>query len=295
MSERRGAAAPVAASHGEGGVLLARQRQQAIHEMVQRLGGVRVGDLVREFGVSDITIRRDLEALADRGLVAKVHGGATTADQHSTDEPGFAAKLVRQQTEKESIAARAAALVRPGTAIALSAGTTTVVLAGLLQDVPGLTVVTNSVPVADIFYRTRRPDQTVVLTGGIRTPSDALVGPFAVSAIRALNVDMLFLGVHGMSTHAGFTTPNLLEAETDRALIGAARKLVICADHTKWDLVGISTIAALRDAHVLITDSGLPQSARDKLAAEVGELVIAGAPAAPAPQPRSGRPARRPS
>jgi DeoR/GlpR family transcriptional regulator of sugar metabolism len=222
-----------------------------------------------------MTIRRDLEALAERGLVAKVHGGATTLDQHSTDEPGFAAKLVRQQAEKEAIARRAAKLVAPGTAIALSAGTTTCMLANLLLDVPGLTVVTNSVPVADVFYKARRADQTVVLTGGIRTPSDALVGPFAVNAIRSLNVDMLFMGVHGMSTHAGFTTPNLMEAETDRALVSAARRLVVVADHTKWELVGISTIAALPDAHTLISDSGLSGGARDALVSEVGELVIA--------------------
>ncbi len=79
---------------------------------------------------------------------------------------------------------------------------------------PALTVVTNSIPVADVFHRAGRPDQTVVLTGGMRTPSDALVGPVAVAAIRSLHVDMLFLGVHGMSDRAGFTTPNLMEAET---------------------------------------------------------------------------------
>ncbi|GAA5179344.1 DeoR/GlpR family DNA-binding transcription regulator [Rugosimonospora acidiphila] len=255
--------------------MLAQQRQQAIHEMVQRLGGVRVGDLVREFGVSDITIRRDLEALADKGLVAKVHGGATALNRHATDEPGFAVKSVRQRLEKQAIAAQAAALVQPGTAIALSAGTTTRVLAQLLQDVRDLTVVTNSIPVAEVFYKAQRPDQNLVLTGGIRTPSDALVGPFAVSAIRALNVDVLFLGTHGFSLQAGFTTPNLLEAETDRALVAAARSLVVCADHTKWELVGISTIAPLREANVLITDSGLPGPARNRLSSEVGELLVA--------------------
>jgi DeoR/GlpR family transcriptional regulator of sugar metabolism len=78
-----------------------------------------------------------------------------------------------------------------------------------------------------------------------------------------------------MSTHAGFTTPNLMEAETNRALVAAARRLVVVADHTKWELVGISTIAALRDAHVLITDSELTGGARDLLAAEVGELIVA--------------------
>ena len=117
----------------QGGLMLAQQRQQAIHDMVQRQGGVRVADLVREFGVSDITIRRDLEALADRGLVAKVHGGAAPARPATRrDEPGFAAKLDRQRAEKEAIAARAARLVAPGTAIALSAGTTTCLLAAPL-------------------------------------------------------------------------------------------------------------------------------------------------------------------
>ncbi len=255
--------------------MLAPQRQQAILDMVRRLGGVRVADLVREFGVSDMTVRRDLEMLAERGLVSKVHGGATAVDQRSTDEPGFAAKMVRQQAEKEAIAARAARLVQPGTAVALSAGTTTCMLARHLVDVAGLTVVTNSIPVADVFYAAHRIDQTVVITGGIRTPSDALVGPFAVSAVRSLNVDVLFLGVHGMSSRAGFTTPNLMEAETNRALVQAARRLVVVADHTKWELVGICTIAALRDAQTLVTDSGLPLTARLVLDSSVGEVIVA--------------------
>jgi DeoR/GlpR family transcriptional regulator of sugar metabolism len=199
---------------------------------------------------------------------------------------------VRQRAEKAAIAARAATLVRPGTAVALSAGTTTAELAGLLRRVPDLTVVTNSIPVADAL----RPDgpvdaaepgdvlvdttAQVVLTGGVRTRSDALVGPVAVTAIGSLHCDVLFLGVHGMSERAGFTTPNLMEAETNRALVASAGRLVVVADHTKWDTVGISTMAALRDADVLITDSGLPAAARDILAGEVGELIIVEAPPA---------------
>ncbi|MGA8117243.1 MAG: DeoR/GlpR family DNA-binding transcription regulator [Actinocatenispora sp.] len=255
--------------------MLAGQRQSAILELVRRHGGVRVSDLVREFNVSDMTIRRDLEALDQRGLLSKVHGGATTLAPGSTDEPGFAAKSMRQQAEKQAIARHAASLVSPGTAIALSAGTTTWSLAHQLLDVAGLTVVTNSVPVAEVFYHNGRTDQTVVLTGGIRTPSDALVGPFAVTAIRSLNLDQLFLGVHGISARSGFTTPNLMEAETDRALVAAARRLVVLADHTKWETVGISTIAALDDADVLVTDDGLDGAAREALTGRVGELVVA--------------------
>jgi DeoR/GlpR family transcriptional regulator of sugar metabolism len=255
--------------------MLAQQRQAAILDLVRSHGGVRVSHLVAQFGVSDMTIRRDLEALADRGLVDKVHGGATTvAGPGSTEEPGFDAKSVRQRDEKAAIAARAAQLVEPGTAVALSAGTTTAALAALLTDVPGLTVVTNSVPVANALYPSPRPDQTVVLTGGIRTPSDALVGSVAEAAIASLNVDVLFLGVHGMSPRTGFTTPNLMEAGINRLLVHAARRLVVLADHTKWETVGIATIARLEDADVLVTDAGLDADARTELADRVGELYV---------------------
>ncbi|MFC0503375.1 DeoR/GlpR family DNA-binding transcription regulator [Micromonospora costi] len=254
--------------------MLAQQRQAAILERVRAAGGVRVTELAAEFGVSDMTIRRDLETLHDRGLLAKVHGGATLAGPGSTDEPGFRAKSVRQPGEKAAIAERAAQLVPPGGAIALSAGTTTAELARRLVDVPGLTVVTNSLPVAEILHAGGRSDQTVVLTGGVRTPSDALVGPLAVGAIRSLHLDLLFLGVHGISERAGFTTPNLMEAETDRALVAAADRLVVLADHTKWGTVGISSIVGLSAAHVLVTDDGLPAAARRVLGDHVGELVM---------------------
>ena len=255
-------------------MLLAQQRQAAILDMVRRHGGVRVSHLVREFGVSDMTIRRDLSALALRGLVDKVHGGATVAGPGSTEEPGFDAKSARQQAEKAAIAARAAALVEPGTAVALSAGTTTAALAPHLAEVPGLTVVTNSIRVADALAPASGPAHTLVLTGGMRTPSDALVGPVAEAAVESLNVDVLFLGVHGMSARTGFTTPNLLEAGTNRRLVAAARRLVVLADHTKWETVGIATIAPLEDADVLVTDSGLSAEACEQLRERVGELLV---------------------
>jgi DeoR/GlpR family transcriptional regulator of sugar metabolism len=254
--------------------VLAQQRQASILDRVRRQGGARVADLVRVLGVSDMTIRRDIEVLAERGLVAKVHGGAM-AVEGATDEPGYATKSEQQRAEKAAIARAATRLVKAGSAVGISAGTTTAALARELTDVPELTVVTNSIPVADVFYHHGRRDQTVVLTGGTRTPSDALVGPVAQEAAARINLDMLFLGVHGMSPRAGFTTPNLSEADTNRALVAAARRLVVLADHTKWDLVGFATIAALSDAHILISDAELPHRARDELAAEVGDLIIA--------------------
>jgi DeoR/GlpR family transcriptional regulator of sugar metabolism len=253
---------------------LARQRQTLILERVREEGAVRVADLVRALGVSDMTIRRDLEVLHERGLIEKVHGGATAIEGSSQFEPGFTVKSTLMQAEKTLIAASAASLVLPGTAIAISAGTTTFALARRLTDVPGLTVLTNSVPVADVLYRDGRPDQTVILSGGVRTPSDALVGPFAVEVIRSLHVDSVFMGTHGMEHRSGFTTPNILEAETNRALIEAGRRLIVLADHTKWGVIGISSAARLEDADTIVTDTGLDQAARSQIVTMVQRLML---------------------
>jgi DeoR/GlpR family transcriptional regulator of sugar metabolism len=257
--------------------MLARQRQALILDRIRELGAVRVTDLVGELGVSDMTVRRDLEVLHGRGFLEKVHGGATAIAHNAQFEPGFTAKSVLQQREKDAIANAAVDLVQPGMAIAVSAGTTTYALAQRLAFVPGLTVVTNSVRVGEILYQAGRPDQTIILTGGVRTPSDALVGPFAVAALRTVHVDLVFVGVHGMDPHSGFTCPNLLEADTDRALVDSGRSLVVVADHSKWGVIGISSIARLDQADVLITDSGLDPGARAILASAVRRLVIVGA------------------
>src|ERR671936_2369393 len=177
--------------------MLAGQRQMLIVEEIRRRGAVRVSELTELLGVSDMTVRRDLEVLAASGLVEKVHGGATVRGMLSTDEPGFQAKSVRQLEEKEAIARAARELVEPGQAIGLTAGTTTWRLAHHLVDLPDLTVVTNSIQAANVLHRERRPDLTVILTGGVRTPSDALVGPVAVTTLGSLNVELLFLGFHG--------------------------------------------------------------------------------------------------
>lgn len=255
--------------------MLARERQSFILERLRERGAVRVSDLTRMLAVSDMTVRRDLDLLERQGLLDKVHGGATAPGLPSTDEPGFEAKSARERREKDAIATLAAEMVRPGIAVGLSAGTTTWTLAHRLRDVSDLTVVTNSVQIATVFYASPRPDQTVVLTGGVRTPSDALVGPIADAALRSLNLDIVFLGVHGMDSRTGFTSPNLLEAETSRALARSARRLAVVADHTKWGVVGISTIAALAEADVLVTDGGIDPAALAELTEQVGDVRLA--------------------
>ncbi|MCL2732473.1 MAG: DeoR/GlpR family DNA-binding transcription regulator [Actinomycetia bacterium] len=268
--------------------LLAEQRRALILDEVRRRGGVRVNELTRRLNVSDMTVRRDLDALARQGVVEKVHGGAVPVVEASSHEPGFEAKSALELGAKEAIARAAAALVPPGSAIALAGGTTAFALAHHLLEVPDLTVVTNSVRVADVFQSgQRRPGNnhgeataTVVITGGVRTPSETLVGPVADRAIQSLHFDLLFLGVHGISVEAGLSTPNLAEAETNRQFVRSARRVVVIADHTKWGTVGLSSFASLEDVDTLVTDAGIPEVLREEIAEHLAHLIVAGEPPA---------------
>jgi DeoR/GlpR family transcriptional regulator of sugar metabolism len=254
--------------------VLAPQRHAYILERLRVDGAVRVSELMRDLEVSDMTVRRDLEVLSAQGHLLKVHGGATLLPESAVHEPGFATKRTLEHDAKLAIAVAAASLVSPGMAVAISAGSTTYEVGRRLADIPRLTVVTNSVPAAEILYHSGSADQTIILSGGVRTPSDALVGPFAVNALRSVNVDIVFLGVHGMHERAGFTTPNMLEAETNQALIETGGRLVITADSTKWGVTGVSTIAQLGGADVVITDDRLAPEAQGILRSQVGELVL---------------------
>lgn len=260
--------------------MLAAARHQAIVDAVQRERVVRVSDLAQQLGVSLMTVRRDIDLLEEAGRLERIHGGAKLPGDASAHEPGFELKSTQLTAEKQAIALEAASLVHEGMAVGLSAGTTTWALARELAAGPRITVVTNSVRIADLFYDgetagSRRSGSTVILVGGERTPSDALVGPIATAALRQLHLDILFLGVHGMDAQAGFTTPNLLEAETDKAFVAAARKVVVLADHSKWGTLGISTIAGLEEADEVISDSGLSAEAQRSLQEQVSRLRIA--------------------
>ncbi len=286
--------------------MLASLRQERILAAVHAHGAVRVADLVDELGVSDMTVRRDIAELAQAGLVRRVHGGAVgvEARHRSADEPGFEAKRGWAAAEKAAVARLAAGLIEPGQSVALSAGTTTHLLAREIASSAALrplTVVTNSLPVAEALHTAASPaGLDVILTGGVRTPSDALVGPVADGSLSRLRVDTAYLGVHGLDED-GLTTPNLLEAATNQALLARATQLTVLADHTKWGVVGLARIAALDEVDVLVTDSGLPDDARRVLTTQVGRLLLApddhpraaGSPPPtnpPAPTPEPGAP-----
>ncbi len=244
--------------------LLARQRQQHILAVVSRTGGVRVAEMVDDLGVSEMTIRRDIVALVRRGLVSRVHGGAV-APTRSAQEPTFEAKSTQHQGEKARIGALAVSRVAAEDSVALSAGTTTLAVARALTALPDfgtLTIITNSLPAADVLHQavqlareSSRPAPTVVLTGGERTPSDALVGPATVDYLRGVRVEWVFLGAHGFDPALGLMTPNLQEAATNRALLASARSAVAVLDSSKWGVRGLRTFCETRELSALVTDS----------------------------------------
>ncbi|WP_067195390.1 DeoR/GlpR family DNA-binding transcription regulator [Microbacterium sp. XT11] len=253
--------------------MLVTERRERILALTRANGTASIADLAAQLRVSEMTVRRDIDLLADEGVVERVRGGVRMRSAART----VAAPVV--SPERRAIAEAAAALVEPGMAIGISGGPAALALARELVQVPELTVVTNALPVSDLFSPPERADapytQTVVLTGGVRTPSDALVGPVAVRALEHLHCDLVFLDVHGLDVQAGITTMNLLEAETNRALMAAGREVVVLADHSRWGVVGLTTVADLGDIDRLIADEGLDDDARTQLAAHVGTLQIA--------------------
>ena len=234
--------------------MLVDERRRRILEEVRRRGSVSVTTLAQQLDVSGMTIRRDLESPAAEGRLDKVHGGATLRRGASAEELDFDLTSERHLAEKEEIASAALELIEPGMSVGISAGSTTWTFARRLAGVDDLTIVTNSLRVAEEFRRID-PARIVVLTGGVRTPSDALVGPVAEQALRTLHCDVVFLGVHGVDVTAGLTTPNLAEAETNRALVASGGDVVVLADHTKFGRVGLTTIVPLSAVDTLITDT----------------------------------------
>ncbi|MBA2344658.1 MAG: DeoR/GlpR transcriptional regulator [Rubrobacter sp.] len=254
--------------------MLAEQRQQQILNDLERAGSVSVAELSERLGVSDMTIRRDLEALSERRLLRKVHGGAIPVSKAAA-EPHFVQKRRLNRPEKVAIARAALPLVGDGHTVAFSAGTTTWhVAAALQQNDKDLTFITNSTNIA-LTLQENGWGQIVLSGGSFRTPSDALVGPYADRTLRSLNSDVLFLGVHGMHPEAGLTTPNVAEAETDHCLVEGARKVVVVADHTKLGVVALAKIAPLSKVDILITDEQAPEVTIREIEVSGVQIIVA--------------------
>ncbi|KYH43984.1 DeoR/GlpR family DNA-binding transcription regulator [Branchiibius sp. NY16-3462-2] len=242
--------------------MLAHQRQDFILRRVVQNGGIRVSRIVGELGVSDMTIRRDIDALVAKGLVTKVHGGAIPVRQ---------ASAVPQEAEPAtgssySVLGRAAAsLVEDGSTVSVSAGAAAHAVAVELRDKSGLSVVTNSPSVEEALHDPTRDDRVVVLTGGARSASGGLVGPVAIDMLARTHVDVAIIGAEAIDMDAGVTTANLQEAHVERAMIHAARLVVVVADRAAWGAALLTTVSDLARVDVLVTDAELSEAARREL------------------------------
>lgn len=260
--------------------MLAPERQARILKELQLHEAVRVADIAATLNVSEMTVRRDIEALDHSGLARKIHGGAMRPARLSALEPGFLLNVDRQLEGKRAIAVQALSLIQPGMTLALTGGTTTyqlaVGLAGELEQLRGLTVVTNSLKAAELLYRQQgSSDLKVIVTGGERTPSEALVGPVARMALGRLNTDICFMGVHGLDAGRGLTSPNLLEAETNAAFVEATTRLVILADSTKFQVRSLASIASLDAVDTIITDDSLGPAIVELFSSRVPNFITA--------------------
>lgn len=256
--------------------MLAEQRRVSILHEVAQSGVLRVAQLAKTHGVSEVTIRRDIDDLSERGLVRRVHGGVMAMEISATAEPAFSETSQLELVSKTAIAREAASLVSPGDALALMGGSTVYYVALELLNVPSLTILTNSIPIFEALSSDAiRADWTVVLAGGVRTPTDSLVGTLTEEAFHNFTFDHAFIGTYGMDTMGGFSSPNMVESELNRVVISAARSVVVLADHTKWKLRGFSSFGHLSTADVVIIDDGVSPSVRSEIEAHVKQLRVA--------------------
>jgi DeoR/GlpR family transcriptional regulator of sugar metabolism len=259
--------------------VFAAERRQLILEMVRANGAVSLRELARVVQTSEVTVRRDVRALEAEGLLDRRHGGAVLPGGF-TRETGFPQKSHTATAEKTAIADLAAGLVEEGEAIVVGAGTTTQELARRLARVPGLTVVTNSLLVAQALAHANRVE--VVMTGGtLRGSNYALVGSGAEQSLQGLRVSRAFLSGSGLTAERGLSTSNMLSASVDRALVQAAAEVVVLADHTK---LGTDTMFQTVPTDVmtrLVTDKPPPQEDRagtelQALADQGVQITVAG-------------------
>ena len=252
--------------------MLIEERRQHVLTLIQQDGRVLVSELSDTLGISRITIRKDLDHLKARGLLQRTHGGALAPPTGSLLDPTLQEKEQHRLKEKQRIAEAAVLLVKEGQCILLDSGTTTLLIARALRRFSNLTVVTNAVTIAAELTTT---NFDVILTGGtLRKNSFSLVGPQAEDVLREINADILFLGVDGFDVRRGLTTPNVLEARVNRAMVNAAEKVVTVCDSTKFGNRSFALIVPTTSVHTVITDTELSSDDADALRTAGIEVVL---------------------
>ena len=245
--------------------MFAEERKTEILQLVKIGNPVTVISLSQRFGVSESTVRRDLQELEDNGLIQRTHGGAISVQ--TGFEMSFQEKEVRCLAEKQQIATLAAGLVQDGETVLIDSGTTTLEIARLLR-ARKITVATNSMDIAQIFSDDTAVE-TVLLGGTLRKNTRALVGYLTNDALRKMYFDKVFLAANGIDVELGITTPNLTEAETKRYMLKAGKEKILVADHSKIGQKSLCRICGVEELDLLLTDTDITEENKRQL----GEVV----------------------
>ncbi len=244
------------------------ERRQRILQLLREHGRVMVADLSKQFGVSEVTVRGDLQALAREGRLIRTHGGAVPAASGPTEDDLKLESRQRQHPQEKSVIGAAAAdLIEEGDAIYLDASSTALAIARHLKDRRFITVLTSGLAVAQEL--TDAPGVTVVLAGGILQKETAsLIDPDGLAYFDKFNIQKCFFGAHGLANPEGLTDISPDVAAVKRALIARCRQVIAIIDASKWGRVGLATFASIEDIHLVITDHDAPadqvQQVRDQ-------------------------------
>lgn len=253
--------------------LIPAQRYEKIREHLEAYRVLSNTELCKLLGVSEATIRRDLEWLEKQGILERTHGGAVLR-QEMQQEPEYAARMLAHPDEKNNIGAAAARLIEDGDTIFINSGTTTT---EVIRHIPGgakITVVTNNLSAA---LEVHEAGFELILLGGTYYPrSNAVVGHFAVDSLRQLNAKKTFIGADGISLRYGYTVPSNPEAELVRLMIERTHGCVIVvADSSKWGVVSNFEVAKINAVQMLVTDDKFSKQARAELKSRGVKVVIA--------------------
>jgi DeoR/GlpR family transcriptional regulator of sugar metabolism len=231
------------------------QRMRGIVELVRRQGAVTVAALAEGFGVSEMTIRRDLHLLHERGELERTHGGAV-ASHRTVPEPPWMQRLGEQAAAKRAIGVAVAGSIPDGSTIFLGSGTTTLAVADELRSRCDLTVMTNALPIATALAGTAV--DALVVGGFLRHREMSLIGHLAEEALANLRCDEVVMGMRGVHPEHGLTSEHLPELETDQAIMRTADRLTVVADGSKLGNVATSRTAAVEAATRVVTDASAP-------------------------------------
>lgn len=247
-----------------------RQRRSRLIDFVRVRGFASLDDLVRELGVSESTIRRDLDALEEQGTAKRTHGGVLYAGSHAR-LPEFDERQPAHWAAKRAIAAAAAERIDDGETVLLDGGTTTYEVARLLVG-RSIQVVTNSLPVANLFASESRAD--LVLLGGYVSPRTGVcLGPYANELLGRLHVTTTVLSAAGI-TAEGLYNAHLLLAETEQAMLRAAGRVFVVADSSKFGRKSLTFVSGLDSIDLLVSDTGLSAEWRQQIKTAGVDLVV---------------------